>query len=168
MSRVASIVLLLVGAFLCVTWIVSPASSAPQALPSSSGAVPGVGAPSDEVTVEPIRLTLPEPPPLDRAIPRRDPFSFQSRPAPPTQPSESFIQSAPVRPAPRLPQLVAIIKDTTVDGDRYRAALSADRMAVTIVETGATFGAFSIADVRTDVVILRDAVTGDLFRLALH
>jgi len=168
MSRVASIVLLVVGTFLCVTWIVSPASSEPQVLPSPVGERPGTSLPPEAVTVEPIRLEALNPPLSDRVIPRRNPFSFESRPAPAVRQAESFVQMAPVRPTPRLPQLVAIIKDSTTGGDRYRAVLSADRMDVTIVQSGATFGAFSIADVRPDVVMLRDAVTGDLFRLALQ
>lgn len=168
MSRVASIVLLVVGTFLCVTWLVSPASSEPQVLPSPAGDRPGASLPPEAVTVEPIRLEALEPPPSHRAVPRRNPFSFESRPTPTVRHPESSAQFVPARPAPRLPQLVAIIKDSTTDGDRYRAVLSADRMDVTIVQSGAMFGSFSIADVRPDVVILRDAVTGDLFRLALQ
>jgi hypothetical protein len=169
MSRVASVLLLLGGTILSVTWLVSTAVSAPQTQsPRQTRPSPATSAPSiTDSSVDPIRLDATTGRPPVYTQPRRDPFSFQSReprvvvPTPPTV-------AMPVREPVRLPVLVAVLKDTRAGSESYRAVLSQDTLDVTIVSTGATFGAFTIAEVRSDVVLLRDTRSGDVFRLPLR
>ena len=169
MSRVASVLLLLGGTILSVTWLVSNAVSAPQTLsPRPTRLAPAPSpSPAADSSVEPIQLDATTARPTVYTQPRRDPFSFQSReprvvvPTPPAA-------AVPVREPVRLPVLVAILKDTSAGGESYRAVLSQDTVDVTIVSTGATFGVFTIAEVRSDVVLLRDPRSGDVFRLPLR
>jgi hypothetical protein len=164
MSRFASVLLLAGGVVLCVTWLVSPASSAPQiqGLPPTSP--PSV----DDATVEAIRLPVAPSAPVAYPPPRRDPFAFQPQvDATPRTPVVPPV-APPVRAPVRLPSLVAIVKDATANGDAYRAVLSADGASVTIVTLGTTFDGFTIAEIRADVVLLRDAGSGDLFRLSIR
>jgi hypothetical protein len=165
MSRVASVLLLAGGVVLCVTWLVSPASSAPQL----QGVPPTSPPPSvDDATVEAIRLPVAPSAPITYPPPRRDPFAFQPRvDAAPRTPLPPPV-APPVRAPVRLPRLVAIVKDATASGDVYRAVLSADGASVTIVTLGTTFGGFTITEIRADVVVLRDADSGDLFRLSIR
>lgn len=169
MSRAASVLLLLGGTILSVTWLVSNAASAPQTLPPRPmrPATTSSPSPADDSSVEPIRLEATTARPTVYTQPRRDPFSFQSREprvVAPTPPAPAV----PVREPVRLPVLVAILKETGTSGDSYRAVLSEDTANVTIVSAGATFGALSVAEVRADVVLLRDLRSGDVFRLPLR
>jgi hypothetical protein len=167
MSRAASVVLLLLGAVLCVTWIVSPASSAPQSSDPPRPSDPRAST-TDDVAVEMIHLDAVAEPPRYVA-PRRDPFSFQSRPVParPSAVAPSVV-APPVRESVILPTLVAIVKHTAPTGDVFRAVLSADRFDVTIVSTGQSFAGFVIGDISATVVKLRQASSGESFDLSLR
>jgi len=169
MSRVASVLLLLGGTILSVTWLVSNAVSAPQTLsprPARPAPTTGPSLPADS-SVEPIQLDATSSRPTVYTRPRRDPFSFQSREPRVVVPTPPAV-AVPVREPVRLPVLVAILKDAPTSGESYRAVLSQDTVNVTIVSAGGTFGAFSIAEVRSDVVLLRDPRSGDVFRLPLR
>jgi hypothetical protein len=123
---------------------------------------------ADEATVEAIRLPAMPLVPTTYPAPRRDPFAFQSRiDAAPPAPRPAPV-AAPVRAPVRLPRLVAIVKDSSPDGDVYRAALSADDASVAIVTLGTTFDTFTVAEIRADVVLLRATDSGDLFRLSIR
>jgi hypothetical protein len=166
MSRAASVVLLLLGAVLCVTWIVSPASSAPQSSDPPLRSDPRTGT-TDDVPVELIHLDAVGEPPRYVA-PRRDPFSFQSRAVPARPLVAPTIVAAPVRESVVLPTLVAIVKHTAPTGEVFRAVLSADRFDVTIVSTGQNFAGFVIGDISATVVKLRQTSSGESFDLSLR
>jgi hypothetical protein len=167
MSRVASVVLLIGGAVLCVTWLVSPASSSPQTVAPPRAALAANGEAAD-LDVESIRLDAVAPAP--RLIePRRDPFSFQSRPT--SEPRET-VAPAPIVPAlpppVRLPTLVAIIKERTADRDVFRAALSNDGFNVTMVASGELFAGFVVVDVQADGLTLKQQSSGQAFVVSLR
>ena len=117
-----------------------------------------------------MRLEAVEPPP--RFIePRRDPFSYRSRPAPERQ---AIVAPAPVLPPPppppvRLPLLVAIVKERNAAGlDLFRAALSNDGFDVTMVSAGQLFAGFSIVEIRADGLTLKQPSSGESFVVALR
>ena len=165
MSRVASVVLLVGGAVLCVTWLVSPASSSPQTVASPRATEP-VGQAPDDLTVEPIHLEAVAPPRF--VAPRRDPFSYRSRPAPAPQEREAVAPISPAPPAVRLPTLVAIVKDKTADGDLFRAALTNDGFDVTMVSGGQVFAGFVVVEVRADGLTLKQPTSGEAFVVSLR
>ena len=165
MSRVASVVLLFGGAVLCVTWLVSPAASAPQSAPTQT--LEASERVAEELGVEQIHLDTVA---VDRRYlaPRRNPFSFETRESSVPRAVVPPAVVAPVHAPVLLPTLVAIVKESTPDGDAYRAALSTDGFGVTIVAAGQTFAGFSVVAVRADVVSLRQAASGESFDVRLR
>jgi len=165
MSRVASVVLLVGGLVLCVTWLVSPASSSPQA--SSPSTARNADPTADALTVEPVHLDAITPPPY--VAPKRDPFSFQVRDTAPRAAKSPTPQAVvPVRPPVRLPTLVAIVRDNAAGGDAYRAAITLDGFDVTIVSAGQIVGGFVVDRVRSDAITVTERSSGDSFDVALR
>jgi hypothetical protein len=163
-SRITSAVFLFGGAALFVMWVVSPASSAPQT-PNPNTPSTATEAPASESVVEPVRLPDTEAPAPEYRVPVRDPFAFESRPRSPRVPAGA---ETPAVVRPQLPSLVAILTDTTPAGDVRRAALSDAAGEVRIVRAGDVHGAFTISDVRPDVLVLVETSTGDTYHLALR
>jgi hypothetical protein len=169
MSRAASILLLLVGTLLCVTWIGSPAMSAPQSRTTRPPTPDPTDRSSANPTVEAIALAPVTPARRNYTPPRRNPFTFDAPAAPALAPVTPDLPAEPVRASVTLPSLVAIVKDTSDDRtDRYRAAVSSDRLHVTLVQAGATYDGFDVVEVRADSVLIRHTNSSDLFRLALQ
>jgi hypothetical protein len=166
-SRITSIALLLGGAALIVTWIVSPASSAPQtptAATPSAGTDSSAGAPID---VAPVRLPDAGAPPPEYRVPVRNPFAFS---APERSRADDVglpeVPAAP--PSPVLPSLVAIMTDSTTEGDVRRAALASSSGVVQIVRAGESFGPFTVSEIAAGALALEDTTTGLTYRLSLH
>lgn len=171
MARATSVVLLASGVLLLLTWLVSPASSAPQV--NRVAVVPDTGVaalPSEllDVNREVDRLRAR----LDRDVgypePARDPFHFGSRArvehTAPMATSDTTAEPAVIEPS--WPTLVAILASDS--GGPLQAALSDAADGVQILEAGATIGTFTVTDVTADAVALADPVSGQSVRLSLH
>jgi len=158
MSRVMSTLLLLAGATLLVTWLVTPAVSAPPAQAAVPHSVLDDAMPLlADVNAQVLELhdrvagALVYPPPV------RDPFTYAARPrsvravAPPPAP-EIVPPAVEVRV---LPALVAILSaDAT---SPRRAVLSMpDADDVQFVASGGTSGSFVVRESQDDVVVLAD------------
>ena len=165
MSRLSSAVLLFGGAVLLMTWIVSPASSAPQT-PAPPPAAPATAPGPLAAPVEPVRLPDPDAPAPEYRVPVRDPFSFSSRERP--RRAASVVDRPVEPPAPLLPSLVAIVTDARPEGAVHRAALSDASGAVRIVGAGDTYGSFTVARIGGGSLALIDASTGLTYQLALR
>ena len=167
MSRVASIVLLVVGTVLCVTWLVTPASSSPQTAAAPHATEPAGTA--DDVDVESVRLEAVTSAPRFVA-PRRDPFTFRSRPSidRPTRTAPESAAVTPAAPPVQLPTLVAIVKERSGDTDLFRAVLSSDGFNVTMVAAGQSFAGFVVVDVRSDGLTLKHSSSSEQFAVPLR
>jgi hypothetical protein len=171
LARAMSTLLLLAGAALLVTWLVTPAASAPPpqapaphtALDDDAPLLADVNAQvlelRDRIGARPVY-----PPPV------RDPFSYvtrtrQPRASVPSVVRESVEPPVPVGPAP--PALVAILSASASSPRRaVLAAPGADD--VQFVAAGGTIGRFVVRDIEDDVVILADPETNATTRLTLH
>jgi hypothetical protein len=157
--------LLFGGAALFIAVLVSPATSAPNAMPAA------VASPVDqlwpaltEVNAQVDRLkerlaTVPVYPP-----PGRDPFRFGGRPietapSPPPAPAPVVLEPAPV-----LPRLVAVLS-TAVDGGVLRTAVFAAGDDVQIVKPGDRIGNYLVRAISFDAVTLVDRTSAAAFRV---
>jgi len=158
MQRGVSAILLLGGAALLATWLVSPASSAPQHPAASDMPRTESSTAPANANVQELRTRL------DRIAPyapaTRDPFSFGARPSPSAAPAPATTQvAAPAPPALAVPRLVAIVVDTRADGAPRRAVF-ADGDDVKIIGVGGKAGALTVARIDADTVTLSDESTG--------
>lgn len=154
MARVTSLLLLAAGAVVLVTWLVSPAASAPQVAAARDATVARASEiDTIEREVDRLHTRLPDP---SSAVVVRDPFQFassasasHSRPsAAPGSPSLPRPIAAPVV----WPRLVAILSSGTDEHPVRQAVFEDANQTIQIRSTGE-----SIDDVRVDA-ITADAV----------
>ncbi|MEO8482199.1 MAG: hypothetical protein ABI634_08325 [Acidobacteriota bacterium] len=171
MARATSTLVLLAGATLLVTWLVTPASSAPPPqTPAPRTALDDAMPLLADVDAQVLELhdrigVRPEYP-----TPVRDPFSYvtrapRARAADPRPVSEPVTQP-PAEP-PMLPALVAILSGDAAAS--HRAVLSMpDADDVQFVSIGATVGRFVVREIQDDAVVLADTQTNEAARLTLR
>lgn len=172
MARAMSALLLLAGAALLVTWLVTPAASAPPpqtpaphtALDDAMPLLADVNAQVDE-----LRDRIGARPAYP--APARDPFSYASR-VPRSRVSQHLPAREPVAPPapdalPPLPALVAILSADATSPRRAVLALP-DADDVQFVASGATIGGFVVREIQDDVVVLANTRTSETTRLTLR
>jgi len=163
-----STVLLLAGAALLVTWLVSPADSAPPAqAPVARTPLDDAAPLLADVNSEVERLHDRVPTPPRSSVPTRDLFSYGHHPVSnkPT-PTGVGVIATPVTLVPP-PTLVAILAG---DGIAPRRAVfsSTDTADVQFLVTGGTIGRFVVGEIQDDVVVLTDRRTDEILRLTLR
>jgi hypothetical protein len=173
MARALSTLLLLTGATLLVTWLSTPAVSAPspQAVPPRTAmddVAPLVSDVDAEVLSLHDRLTTPPAYPE----PARDPFSYAARPMPPrvrdARPAVAMPAAPVVVPETPRPTLVAILSGDDAAAPRAVFALPGEDADVHFVAAGASIGGFVVSDVQDDAVVLTDPRTNTTTRLTLR
>jgi hypothetical protein len=166
-----STLLLLAGATLLVTWLVTPAASAPPPqTPAPRTPLDDAAPILAEVNAQVLELR-------DRigarpvySAPVRDPFSYTARARRSLAVHAVNVSDAvppPVPPAPIPPALVAVLSaDAT---NPRRAVLAApDGDDVQFVVTGGTIGRFAVREIQDDFVVLVDSETNATTRLTLR
>lgn len=172
MQRIAA-VLAAGGGVLLLTWMVSPAASAPTRTdpPRTAIEIDQSSAVVAEVNTQVERLrerldTVPSFPP-----PSRDPFNFGRRAEPrppvvsnPTPPVPAIVEAPP---GPVLPHLVAIVASDE-DGGVVRSAVISENDDVRFLKPGDTMGNLVVRTIAADVVTLVDRTSGATFTLSLR
>lgn len=169
MARVTSSVLLAAGTLLLVTWLVSPAASAPpQQL--TVDAPPVAAAPElDEINREVDRLRERLATTAVAAPPARDPFQFA--PLLSTRRSdtpEDFRPPIVFEPAIVWPELVAILSSASPSIPTHQAAFEDNAHAIQILSAGGVLDGFVIDSVTADAVVLSHPATGRTSQLSLR
>ena len=171
MARATSLILLICGSLLLVTWLVSPASSAPQ---TSAPQVVDLGplpAELADVNAQLDRLKTRLDRTVDVPVPSRDPFHFAARrsvdrPAPVATPSMPVEMMAPPVLTPSWPTLVAIL--TAPDDGSLQAALSDRDETMYVVSVGGVAGAFTVTEIAPEAITVTDPTSGQSTRLSLR
>jgi hypothetical protein len=166
-----SAILLVAGALLLVTWLVSPAASAPPQQPTPratplDAVMPLLG----DVNTQTDRLRDRVDDHTPYPAPTRNPFDYV-RPASSRAASANAAAVDAAMPASApdpTPRLVAIIADEASDAPTRRAVFSNRDEDVQFAVVGDTVGRFVVSDIQSDVVVLSDTVSGDSIRLPLN
>jgi hypothetical protein len=167
MRRMASTLVLVGGVGLLAVWAVPSASSspAPDFRPHAVAdtLTPQISAVNAQVDHLQGRLeTVP-----DYPQPSRDPFAFGRRPEaarPAAPPPEATVIE---RPAPTLPRLVAIFKQSTEPGAVPTAVFAAGN-GVAFVKAGERQGPFVVDSISDTSVVLSEPESGATFGLSLQ
>jgi hypothetical protein len=168
MSLRMSMLLVVGGAALLATWIVSPASSTPQDDRHAPAVALDLAIPAlTELVAETDRLAgrLATPPSFPPPV--RDPFNFGAASRGPVRPAEPALEAAPAvvtRPRPQAPPLTAIV--ASADGTlRAVFALHDD---IEIVGRGGVIGGIEVTEISSSAVALTDRATGASISVSLH
>ncbi len=170
MARAMSTLLLLAGATLLVTWLVTPAASAPPPqAPVPHTALDDEAPLLADVNAQVLELRDRIGARPEFALPTRDPFSYAARArrmhaVTPLAP-EPAVVPAPAAPPP--PALVAILSADAASPRRAVLSLP-DADDVQFVTAGETVGRFTIRDILDDSVLLADTQTNATTRLTLR
>jgi hypothetical protein len=169
MTRATSAILVFCGTLLLATWLVTPATSAPQTasrrvVPSDATLPPELAVVEAEVTrlrarVE-SRVNAPEP--------ARDPFHFAARARlapPPSAESPSLSPVIVEEPVIAWPTLVAILE--SADGTLQAAVADGDD-ALHVVSAGDEVAGVTVAEISAELVTLSDRASGQSRRLSVR
>ena len=169
MARVTSSVLLAAGALLLVTWLVSPAASAPPQQLSID--TPPAQAPPelDDINREVDRLRERLATTAVVAPPARDPFQFAPLPsARRLDAPEEFHPPIAFEPPIVWPELVAILSSGPASAPTHQAAFEDSAHAMQILSAGGTLDGFLIDSVTGDAVVVSHSATGRTSQLSLR
>lgn len=171
MARAMSTLLLLAGATLLVTWLVTPAASAPPLqTPAPHTQLDDEAPLLADVNAQVLELR-------DRIgarpaypAPVRDPFSYATR-ARQSRAAQSPVVPEPVAaPVPVVPTPPALVAILSADATSPRRAVLATPGGddVQFVVAGGTIGRFLVREIQDDVVVLADPQTDATTRLTLR
>jgi hypothetical protein len=166
----ASVLLLLGGAALIVTWLVSPASSSPDPRgPRQSPSVQPSPAATLDVAVETLHDHETASPPVYQ-LPSRDPFSFSTRAMAPAASQSAAVPIAAAPAMPPLPKLVAILSSPSSRSatDAGETAALSNGQDVQFVRAGEMSGAWLVKSVSAASAVLVDPASGTSVTLALQ
>jgi hypothetical protein len=163
-----SAVFLLAGATLLVTWLVSPADSAPPARVPAARTTLDEAAPllaDMNAEVDHMRDRLVTKPPSP--VPTRDPFTYGHRVVQPrASRPDPIVATTPLVLLPT-PTLVAILSgDATAPRRAVFSTLDTDD--VQFLTSGDTIGRFVVSEIQDDLVMLTDRRTDETVRLTLR